>query len=399
MNIAVVDASVAIRTSQPSQKNSNEQSNEFNKTFSSCLNQNSMESSSEKKNDEQQTTEMMDELACLMVPLPLLNLTPLPMMEGEVPLVQASNLELEMEHPLIDVLNVQADSIEKLDVLETGETLDKEQPLFTETQSSISSELKSDEHESVGMNLKPMDSMLVDHQDNLDEKIEFKKVINQPLNQEKTELQHSKVQDMPLELDSFEEVMKASQPLVEKEAFQSIQTSLEDDMNSVQESMIINNSTVVLKDVTTHEAPFMKSVSDANYFKWANQSEIMSNLKHQMSILKENDYTTLQLKLYPQHLGSISVELKMKNGVLNAHVLVEHAELKSVIEQEFHQINLDGTTIEQLNVEVNAQSQQQSQSHTSTKTSRRFFLEDEASEELEAAPKEIEHKGYLNLTV
>ena len=399
MNIAVVDASVAIRTSQPSQKNSNEQSNEFNKTFSSCLNQNSMESSSEKKNDEQQTTEMMDELACLMVPLPLLNLTPLPMMEGEVPLVQASNLELEMEHPLINVLNIQADSIEELDVLETGETLDKEQPLFTETPSSMSLELKSDEHESVGMNLKPMDSMLVDHQDNLDEKIEFKKVINQPLNQEKTELQHSKVQDMPLELDSFEEVMKASQPLVEKEAFQSIQTSLEDDMNSVQESMLINNSTVVLKDVTTHEASFMKSVSEANYFKWANQSEIMSNLKHQMSILKENDYTTLQLKLYPQHLGSISVELKMKNGVLNAHVLVEHAELKSVIEQEFHQINLDGTTIEQLNVEVNAQSQQQSQSHTSTKTSRRFFLEDEASEELEAEPKEIEHKGYLNLTV
>lgn len=399
MNIAVVDASVAIRTSQPSQKNSNEQSNEFNKTFSSCLNQNSMESSSEKKNDEQQTTEMMDELACLMVPLPLLNLTPLPMMEGEVPLVQASNLELEVGQPLIDVLNIQADSIEELDVLETGETLDKEQPLFTETPSSMSLELKSDEHESVGMNLKPMDSMLVDHQDNLDEKIEFKKVVNQPLNQEKIELQHSKVQDMPLELDSFEEVMKASQPLVEKEAFQSIQTSLEDDMNSVQESMLINNSTVVLKDVTTHEASFMKSVSEANYFKWANQSEIMSNLKHQMSILKENDYTTLQLKLYPQHLGSISVELKMKNGVLNAHVLVEHAELKSVIEQEFHQINLDGTTIEQLNVEVNAQSQQQSQSHTSTKTSRRFFLEDEASEELEAEPKEIEHKGYLNLTV
>ncbi len=425
MNISVVNASVAISNSQPSQKNLSEQSNEFNKTFSSLLDQSSTEPSNEQSNDEKETTQMMDDLASLMVPLPLLNLTQLPItIEGDVALVQEAHVELEMTPSLTNMLNVQGDSIENLDlsgtlghdlIFDEGDDLSQDEHLLTKAQSQISSGLKSDENKSLSENLQQMDSVVVDKQSELDENSSLKKVVDKPLNQEQNGLQNSQ----SLELDSFEGKMRASQELLEQELksiqdsvegkmrasqelleqdLDSIQDSVEGKMKSVQESMVVNNTTVFLKDVTAHEAS-LEPMSGANYFKWDNQSEIMSNLRHQISILKENDYTTLQLKLYPQQLGSISVELKMKNGVLNAHVLVEQSELKSVIEQEFHQINLDGTKIEQLNVEVNAQSQQQSQSQKATKTVRRFTLEDDPLEELEMATKENEHTGYLNLTV
>lgn len=407
MNIAVVNASVAIGKSQPSQKNSSESLNEFNQTFSSLLDKSSMESSNEQIKDEKEAIEMMDDLASLMVPLPLLNLTQVPKtIEGDMVLGQEPNLELETQHPLMNVLNVQGDSIENSDLSETLEdnlTSDEvnhssqDEHLSLETQSQISSGIQHDEDKLLSKNLQSMDSISVDKQGDLDENSSLKKVVDKSLNQEKTELQHTKHQEVPLELNSFEDVIKASQELIEDE-FELIEESFKGEMELVQESMVVNNGTVFLKDITAHEAS-LKPMSDMNYVKWDNQSEIMANLRHQISILKENDSTTLQLKLYPQHLGSISVELKMKNGVLSANVLVEQSELKSVIEQEFHQINLEGTKIEQLNVEVNAQSQQQSKSQTATKTSRRFSLEDEPLEEFEMALEEKAHTGYLNLTV
>lgn len=451
MNIAVVNASVAVGKSQPSQKVSNEQQDEFNKTFSSLLNKSSMESSNEQTNDEKESTEMMDDLASLMIQLPLLNLTPLSTdMTNQEVLVQKANLELETGQSLMQGLNlfqpspstsaVEGESIKNSPLLETlensvsSEKLDYElleeslntKPFddysSTTSQSQRNSKLQNDEHQLSTAHLQQQDielsSMLPDEAINLDKSLSFKDNLEKqstlvteqynPLFKDSLEKQSIRVieQDNPLLNDSSnkQSIQFTNQ---EKNLLQSTLgqeetldvDSFEGEIKSVQESIAINHGTMTFKsDVTVHEAN-SKPVFNSNYLKWDNQSEIMESLRHQISILKENDYTTLQLKLYPQHLGSISVELKMKNGVLNAHVLVEQSELKAVIEQEFHQINLDGIAIEQLNVEVNAQRHQQSKSETPTKASKSFTLEDEPVEEVEVIQKEIQHTGYLNLTV
>ena len=135
-----------------------------------------------------------------------------------------------------------------------------------------------------------------------------------------------------------------------------------------------------------------------NHFKWENKDQVILGLKHQISILNNNETKVLNLKLYPQHLGSISVELKMKNGVLNAHVLVEQIEMKPILEQALHEINLAGAVIEQLNVEVSPQNQGQNPFDQQQKLNQ--HNSEEELPDIQEEPlihQEVKHVGYLNM--
>lgn len=135
-----------------------------------------------------------------------------------------------------------------------------------------------------------------------------------------------------------------------------------------------------------------------NHSKWENRDQIIIGLKHQISILNNNETKVLNLKLYPQHLGSISVELKMKNGILNAHVSVEQIEMKPILEQALHEINLAGTGIEQLNVEVSPQNQGQNPFNQQKKLNQHHSEEELLDiQEEQLIYQEVKHVGYLNM--
>lgn len=147
----------------------------------------------------------------------------------------------------------------------------------------------------------------------------------------------------------------------------------------------------------TIEPTLIKSEVSA---KWENQVEVMTEIEHRISLLKEEDSTTLTLKLYPKTLGNISVEMNLKNGVLNAQVLLEHAELKPMIEQAMHQVQLDGFANVQVNVEVGANSQsffKQQDEQSANKNSRYVLDEDEEGAEIQLVETNL--MGRLNLKV
>lgn len=134
--------------------------------------------------------------------------------------------------------------------------------------------------------------------------------------------------------------------------------------------------------------------------RWDNQVEVMSQIEHQIKLLKENDSTTLTLKLYPKNLGNISVEMQLKNGILNAQVLLEQPDLKPVIEQAIQHIQLDGFETVQVNVEVGANSQSffKQQEEKSANKNTRYFLEEE-DESTQSEFVETCYRGQLNLKV
>lgn len=164
------------------------------------------------------------------------------------------------------------------------------------------------------------------------------------------------------------------------------------------EAVIPNQGLLIGSDNEKLQSEQSSKTQLMNHSKWENRDQIVLGLKHQISILNNNETKVLNLKLYPQHLGSISVELKMKNGILNAHVSVEQIEMKPILEQVLHEINLAGTGIEQLNVEVSPQNQGQNPFNQQKKLNQHHSEEELLDiQEEQLIYQEVKHVGYLNM--
>lgn len=428
MDINVLNAGINFKNNSSPKKTLGEQQSQFNETFSNALDKSSMNSLNQKDNDDKNLEENMDDLTATLVQTSLImqpavfqqisgEITNLESVEGEssflrnqlnglnslslretLTISQSTFTDDLTQNPNIMPIN-KVDGVDN--TLIQQELATTKNPVSTETLGQLTLE----ESLNVDASLSEMTDKQVLQS--------FKNQINSMSNEVNTNTQsgtdtqlgnntqsntssNSKTLTFSESFHQSQDINQESE-LVEDIDFKAMVTSdstttLSESIYSTQ-SMITNKLDAAVNDVQS------QSTSTTNYLKWENQSEIIDNLRHQISLLRENDSTTLHLKLYPQHLGAISVELKMKNGVLKADVLVEHAELKAVLEQEFHQINLDGTKIEQLNVEVNSQTHQQSQSQKPTKESTKFSLEDEIVDEIEVVEKEEQQVGYINLTL
>lgn len=64
----------------------------------------------------------------------------------------------------------------------------------------------------------------------------------------------------------------------------------------------------------------------------------IEKLLNQSQILKNQGIIKLQLKLYPEHLGSIRIELVQKDGVLSARLLATSAVAKEMLDSQLHQL-------------------------------------------------------------
>ena len=418
MDINVLNASINFKNNSSPKKALGEQHSEFNQTFSNALDKNSMNSLNQQENDDKNIEENMDDLAATLVQTSLLTT---PIVFGQI------GGEETVLQSVEDESSVLMNQLNGFDSLSLRDTLTNSQMTFTDNldQKSITMPINESIVEGVNNTLthqelvttKNADVVETLSQTPLEDSLNVDVSLSEVTDEEGLKPSKNHINSMSNEVDAntqsntssnsetltFKQSFNHSQGInQESELLEDIEfknSMASDSMVTGSESIHLNESIVTHKLEGSVSDVQSQSTSTTNYLKWENQSEIIDNLRHQISLLRENDSTTLHLKLYPQHLGAISVELKMKNGVLNADVLVEHPELKAVLEQEFHQINLDGTKIEQLNVEVNSQRHQQSQSQTPNKESKKFMLEEEVVEEIQVVEKQTQPNGYLNLTV
>ena len=415
MNITVINQSMSFENSQVNQKKVGEQQERFNQTFSSLLNKNSMDASSEQPNKEAEFEEMMDDLVSSMMALPLVAYTQFSqdlainketaqsLLEDSVPSSlsmimltegQLATHTIELENTLPDITTVGQPQLQNhpLISLNMESTLRNENMMSLNNQSPLSENMMSLNNQSpLSENIvNPTEQLVNDELDGWMMESEDVSLLNG--------IKHLKAQ-MSNQVNSSSSEAQDFLNYQENVDEGLAKVSNDSEGNLGELSQVIATNLSFTEVMTQEVSP--KSNAEVSYMKWENQSEIIESIRHQMTLLKENDVMTLQLKLYPQHLGSISVELKMKNGVINANVLVEQSQLKEIIEQEFHQINFDGTSIEQLNVEVNAQTHQQSKPQELSKSSKQFKLEEELIEEVEVVDKKDihHHIGHLNLTV
>jgi|GEM_PF-4330043 len=142
------------------------------------------------------------------------------------------------------------------------------------------------------------------------------------------------------------------------------------------------------------------SNSRADYKTWTNESEVKSAIRQQLVVLRKQDTTKLVLKLYPQHLGAMSVELKMKNGGVLANVVLDQIEAKPLIEQAFADLKLDQMPLESLNVEINNHNNQHQKesAHDGVQASQTSGDELEASTQQESKSMLVENR-LLNLRI
>ncbi len=84
--------------------------------------------------------------------------------------------------------------------------------------------------------------------------------------------------------------------------------------------------------------------------------EVSKQIIDQVKVKLRPDQTTLEIKLYPEHLGKLTLEVASKNGLLTAKFIAESQITKEVIESQLNvlqeQLHLQGIKVEEIEVEV-----------------------------------------------
>lgn len=66
----------------------------------------------------------------------------------------------------------------------------------------------------------------------------------------------------------------------------------------------------------------------------ATSKSITDQVINQIKVTMKNDVTSLQMQLYPEHLGKVSVQVVAKNGVLTAQIAAENETAKMALESQ-----------------------------------------------------------------
>ncbi len=84
--------------------------------------------------------------------------------------------------------------------------------------------------------------------------------------------------------------------------------------------------------------------------------DISKQIIEQIKLKLQADQTSIEMKLYPEHLGKLAFQVSTKSGILTASFTTENEVTKEIIESQLHvlkeQLNLQGLKVEDLEVEV-----------------------------------------------
>lgn len=137
--------------------------------------------------------------------------------------------------------------------------------------------------------------------------------------------------------------------------------------------------------------------------------QILEQVLQQVKTTMKQDVTSIQMQLYPEHLGKVSIEVVSKNGVMTAHIATENESAKAALESQINVLKetfeAQGLKVESVEVMVSAKGFDQNQdtgkqSGQGTEKGakrRRTFLE--TTEETEESTKEDDLKETLGNTV
>lgn len=84
--------------------------------------------------------------------------------------------------------------------------------------------------------------------------------------------------------------------------------------------------------------------------------DISKQIIEQIKVKLQTDQTSIEMRLYPEHLGKLAFQVSTKSGILTASFTTENEVTKEIIESQLHvlkeQLNLQGLKVEELEVEV-----------------------------------------------
>lgn len=158
--------------------------------------------------------------------------------------------------------------------------------------------------------------------------------------------------DQPLQLTTLKEVVQTAINEIllikneQKNGGQFVVQNFRQIVENVSNSEIKQTKEVVLKEnsqngmvqqtTTTRTVTIQLPVEKASQ-----QQELVNQIEKLLSrsqLLKNQGIMKLQLKLYPEHLGSIRIELMQKDGILSARLLASTALGKEMLDSQLHQL-------------------------------------------------------------
>lgn len=161
-------------------------------------------------------------------------------------------------------------------------------------------------------------------------------------------------------------------------------------------------------ELTTHEfknpeAPKAKEAQAPGYVPEPN--ELFQQMIEKFRLDVKQGVTQMEIKLYPEELGTMHLKLSVEKGIVNAHILTENARVKELIEENIAQLKetfaQEGIQWNQITVDVNQDSMRENpfayqpqsnmtdQQHSNRRQSFRESLTDEMAVETVGAEEGV----------
>lgn len=105
---------------------------------------------------------------------------------------------------------------------------------------------------------------------------------------------------------------------------------------------VVNQLTQAVNELEDVPAAFSADVQ---------QAEIIQQVIEQIRVTSGSDMNRIEVKLYPQHLGRVQIQVMMKNGVMTAQIHAETEMAKEAIEGQLRQLK---ETFQAKNIQVEA---------------------------------------------
>ncbi|MCX8124336.1 MAG: flagellar hook-length control protein FliK [Spirochaetes bacterium] len=124
----------------------------------------------------------------------------------------------------------------------------------------------------------------------------------------------------------------------------------------------------------------------------------LMQLLHKAKVMQEGERTSLTLKLHPESLGKLSVNLGLENGIISGRFIVESQEAKELLQQQLEAIRfeLEQSGVHVGDFEVNVKQQRQRDFSEIQATGLHYS---ENTEYEEASSRYMYHDGVLDVII
>ncbi|SHH99874.1 flagellar hook-length control protein FliK, partial [Clostridium grantii] len=125
----------------------------------------------------------------------------------------------------------------------------------------------------------------------------------------------------------------------------------------------INYLTGISETSSTKISPHKANINNSQEIK--NLDEVVENIVNKTSIMKNDENSIIKVKLKPQELGELFIQLEKKDGIIVAKLQVQSNEIKQLVEKN---MNLIQETLDNKNIkisQINVESKQNISSNLS----------------------------------